>query len=192
MESLAYSIISILRGSLPWTRIPSAKIFHAKRLWSGEELGFGYPPVLGEFVDYTRQLKFETEPDYAYWRERFETLVTSPDAGALVGKSYKDQPASSLAFVAEPPVSRSAWITPLDDDYFPVISVPCARVPTSRDLIGDEKAIVRAELARIERVTHMEPFVDGEEYMLTQEEEDRNEEVFGRKYLKEIDEFWVQ
>lgn len=140
-------------------------------------------------------MKFDDEPDYARWREGFESLVTSDEAGMIVGRSLKDSPdsESSLALLrSEPPVSRSGWETPLDDDFFPLTTVPIARVPTTRDLIGDEKVIVRRRLARIEKMPQMDPMVAGDEFILTWEQEDHDEEMVGRKYLQEIDEFWVE
>lgn len=193
MESLAYTVIRLLRGSLPWARLPSAEVFRTKQLWSGTDLGFGYPPVFGDFVNYTRGLEFEDEPDYARWTESFQSLVTSCDAEVVVGRSLRDKPDSSHAqLLSEPPKTKSAWTTPHDIEHFALDTFPLTRVPTSRDLIGDEKAIVRRKLARIETLPKMEPFCEEKEFMLTQEQEDHDIEEFGRDKLAEIDEFWLQ
>lgn len=152
MESLAYSVIYLLRGSLPWTGQPSTAVFHAKQLWSGNDLGCGYLSIFSDFVDCIRGLKFDAEPDYARWTESFQSLVTSCDAEVVVGRSLKDTPDSSLALLSEPPKSGQAWMIPHEVDYHLVETVPYARVPTSRDLIGDEKASVRGKLARIEKL----------------------------------------
>ncbi|EIM79486.1 kinase-like protein [Stereum hirsutum FP-91666 SS1] len=148
MESLAYTVISLLRGSLPWQKQSRKGVFPNKQLWSGNDLGFGYPQVFGDFVDYTRALGFESEPDYV-----------------VVGTSHKDapDPKPSLQVLPEPE-SISEFTTPREDDYWPIGTAMYPRVPTRRDLIGDEKAT---------------------------EQEDQEEKEFGWEYLDEIDKFWL-
>lgn len=193
MESLAYTVTDILRGSLPWEEESRIGVFHAKQLWSGHDLGFGYPRIFGDFVDYTRGLKFESEPDYDRWMKAFRSLITSSDSDVEVGKSLRDKPGTSLGEIPELPESKSPWFTPYDLDYVPIHTMPSARVPTTRDLIGDEKATVRRNLAVIEQLPEMDPLCCGApEVMLIWEQEDREEEEFGRESLNEIDKFWLQ
>lgn len=193
LESLAYTVISILRGSLPWQRVEHTTIFLNKQLWSGNDLGFGYPQVFGDFVNYTRALEFESEPDYARWKRNFKNLLTSPDAGVVVGTSRKNEPDPKplLQVLSEPPEKGLVFMTPFESDYIPAMSAILPRIPTRRDLIGDEKAIVRGQLARIEKLPTMPALCAGPHFMLTEEQEDQDEEEFGRGYLDEIDKFWL-
>lgn len=193
MESLAYTVMYLLRGSLPWDQESRVEVFHTKQLWSGSDLGFDYPSVFGDFVDYTRKLKFESEPDYADWMKRFRSLAASPEAVQVVGKPHKVVPESSQVSIPELPDMEEPWFTPFEEDYVPPYDMPAARVPTTRDLIGDEKATVRQDLARIEKLPNCGPPCQGEpEYMLSWEQEDHEEEEFGRKFLSDIDKFWKE
>lgn len=190
MESLAYTVISLLRGSLPWQ---TKAIFLSKQRWSGDDLGFGYPRAFGDFVSYARALRFESEPEYARWKGNFQSFLTSRDAGVVVGTSCKDtpDPKPSLQVLSEPLESSPVFTTPDEDDYFPVATAIYPRIPTRRDLIGDEKITVRGQLARIEKLPIRPVLCSEPHFMLTQEQEDQDEEVFGRRYLDEIDKFWL-
>lgn len=192
MESLAYTVISLLRGSLPWQKQSRKGVFPNKQLWSGNDLGFGYPQVFGDFVDYTRALGFESEPDYVRWKGNFQSLLTSCHAKVVVGTSHKDapDPKPSLQVLPEPE-SISEFTTPREDDYWPIGTAMYPRVPTRRDLIGDEKATVRRQLARIDKLPIPPKLCSPPHFILTQEQEDQEEKEFGWEYLDEIDKFWL-
>lgn len=79
LESLAYTLLFLLRGSLPWQRSPSesstllvrmAQVREKKRAWTGAGLGEGFPDPFGQLLDYSRALGFDENPDYT----RFWTL----------------------------------------------------------------------------------------------------------------------
>lgn len=152
------------------------------------------PPVFGQFIDYARTLQFEDEPDYASWIERFRNLSQlEPEiASATIGTSFKDNPDASSIVIQSPPTSVRAWFVPFDDDrdYVPEVAynLPFARTPESRDQIGNEKETVRRLLGWIHAVDMEEELCDYvPEHMLSWEEEDEDENKFGGKYLKEID-----
>ncbi len=77
MESLSYTLVSLLQGDLPWA--PCCKymglthLYASKKDWSGTQL-VDCPSVFGEFVDYTRSLGYTDCPDYAYWKRLFREL----------------------------------------------------------------------------------------------------------------------
>ena len=80
LESLAYSLFSILRGSLPWnnprvhTSTPRSirrHVYAKKQAWSGTRLAEGYDEVFGLFLDETRKLEFDETPPYDRWRVIF-------------------------------------------------------------------------------------------------------------------------
>lgn len=198
MESLAYSIIHLLQGFLPWQEQSKEAVCASKQRWSGENLCAGYPDasVFGEFVDYARGLQFQEEPAYAVWMDRFQNLSESGPADAKIGERLYNPtaPDTSSITVPSPLPSEKSWVIPddEDEDYFPFfgMNILWGRFPTTRDQIGDEKKTVRRELAKIEKMSEMdEGFCCGtvEERILTWKEEDEDEEAFGQKYSKELD-----
>ncbi len=79
MEALSYTLLALVVDRLPWEsriqrRLSSRRLFDLKKQWSGAYL-VGELSLFGEFVDYTRNLTYTEEPDYARWRVRFRTLV---------------------------------------------------------------------------------------------------------------------
>lgn len=80
LESLAYTLISLLRGSLPWThymehgsiRGQLRQIQEQKKSYSGQRLASGLPSEFAMLVDYARSLPFDAVPDYAELRQKFK------------------------------------------------------------------------------------------------------------------------
>ena len=79
MESLAYSLIYLMKGSLPWQRIKPKKdentyhlIYKMKYEMAISELCKDIPDVFGAFLFYCRNLKFDEIPKYDYWRSIFQ------------------------------------------------------------------------------------------------------------------------
>lgn len=73
LESVAYLLAYFIRGNLPWQGLKSPKkdarferIRDVKIATSPAELCKGFPHQLADFVEYTRALEFEAEPDYGY------------------------------------------------------------------------------------------------------------------------------
>ncbi|KAI8373561.1 kinase-like domain-containing protein [Choanephora cucurbitarum] len=82
MESVAYVLIYLLRGNLPWQGYHSMygkskyrQILESKLSTSTSTLCFSMDPVFGEFLDYTRKLDFTEKPDYDKWRNTFKSLM---------------------------------------------------------------------------------------------------------------------
>jgi casein kinase I family protein HRR25 len=82
LESLAFVLLYLLRGNLPWhklcdagtalARIPQIR---SKMLsWNGTRLAGGYPSVFGELLEYARQLSFDDPIDYERFRAAFDKL----------------------------------------------------------------------------------------------------------------------
>ena len=78
LESLAYSLIFLGNGSLPWINIKaktlfeySVKIYDVKKNASIENLCKNLPKELVIFTEYVRNLKFDEEPNYNYLRSLF-------------------------------------------------------------------------------------------------------------------------
>ena len=65
LESLAYTIIYLARGKLPWTSCHGAKAVLQKKLGVPiEELCQGIPTPFCDFVTYVHSLGFDEKPDY--------------------------------------------------------------------------------------------------------------------------------
>lgn len=81
LESLGYSIIYMLKGSLPWQGIKARneelyqKIMEMKRNIKIEDLCQGCPAIIAQYMHYCRNLNFEEEPNYECLRILFRNYV---------------------------------------------------------------------------------------------------------------------
>jgi hypothetical protein len=128
MESLAYTIISLLKGSLPWKSCTAGTVKHTedrirekKRSWTGARLCAGLPEAFGEFVDYVRALDHEQQPDYEHWQRIFRTLShrlrIPPDAvlspvsnGNHIPSQPFVKPTSPEVTKETPPVAKGQYV----------------------------------------------------------------------------------
>jgi casein kinase I family protein HRR25 len=81
LESLAHILIYFLRGSLPWQSLEGSsrkqrfrRIMQRKQNTTTAELCTGLPDEFCIFLDYTRHLPFDAEPDYKRIRSLFQDL----------------------------------------------------------------------------------------------------------------------
>ena len=81
LESLGYIFVYFLKGSLPWQGLRAQtkkqkyeKILEKKLGCPIEQLCRGYPSEFAAFLHYTRSLRFDDRPDYAYLRKLFREL----------------------------------------------------------------------------------------------------------------------
>ncbi|KAI1782080.1 kinase-like domain-containing protein [Ganoderma leucocontextum] len=75
MESLAYTIVNLLTGSLPWSLNQREEYLTTPPTYvDGRSLCGSYHPVFACFVEYTRALKFSETPQYQRWEEEFRKL----------------------------------------------------------------------------------------------------------------------
>ena len=82
LESAGYVLMYFLRGSLPWQGIPGKnkderykKILQKKMDTSAEELCEGFPKEFEQYIEYTRGMEYEEEPDYDKLREYFMNVL---------------------------------------------------------------------------------------------------------------------
>ncbi|KAI1796972.1 kinase-like domain-containing protein [Ganoderma leucocontextum] len=171
MESLAYTILELRLGRLPWARSMSlADVFVSKQRWTGEHwtATTGYPEVYGDFLDSVRDRGQAL--DHARWKQAFcgNSTPTPPDAEP----PYKYNPLDDDA-----PISRRGY----DDSelHKPLTAAELARVPKSPEpwpsmsgsshgfraqstwsgpvtleeaaCFGDERELILQELALIDR-----------------------------------------
>ncbi|KNZ61899.1 uncharacterized protein VP01_1340g2 [Puccinia sorghi] len=81
MESLGYVFMYFLRGSLPWQGLKAAtkkqkydRIMEKKMTTPTEFLCRGFPKEFAIYLNYSRSLRFDDKPDYAYLRKLFRDL----------------------------------------------------------------------------------------------------------------------
>ena len=82
LESLGYLIIFLLVGKLPWQGKVSHskedkyyKIREIKRQTSAQKLCEGLPSQIEEYVKYTRNLQYESNPNYNYLKNLFLNIL---------------------------------------------------------------------------------------------------------------------
>lgn len=161
MESLAYTFLEMFQAILPWEDISRKNAYQReKELWTGHDIAPKLPPVFGDFLDYTRGLKYEEEPDYARWREAFGALTSESTSMGPV-----TMPAYSFLRRSESPISSSSDSEPeddenvsgdSDDDYLPISASGSEpqRVAIC-NLFGDEDTIVRDNIRLIKQIPLM-------------------------------------
>ncbi|KAL0204987.1 hypothetical protein P9112_000294 [Eukaryota sp. TZLM1-RC] len=81
LETLGYVLIYFIRGSLPWQSLKATtkrekyeKISERKMSTPVETLCRGFPTEFCTYLNYTRALRFDDKPDYAYLRKLFRDL----------------------------------------------------------------------------------------------------------------------
>ncbi|XP_027940145.1 casein kinase 1-like protein HD16 [Vigna unguiculata] len=84
LESLAYTLIFLLRGRLPWQGYQGENkgflVCKKKMATSPETLCSVCPPPFRQFVEYVVNLKFDEEPNYAKYISLFDGIVgPNPD-----------------------------------------------------------------------------------------------------------------
>ena len=82
LESAGYVLMYFLRGSLPWQGIPGKnkderykKILQKKMETTAEELCKEFPKEFELYIEYTRGMEYEEEPDYDKLREYFMKVL---------------------------------------------------------------------------------------------------------------------
>jgi len=80
LESLAYCLVYMLKGGLPWQRAgdkkgeSNDKIYNIKLNVTTAQLCAGLPEELKEYLDYCRNLKFEEKPHYGRLIKLFQNV----------------------------------------------------------------------------------------------------------------------
>lgn len=81
LESLGYVLIYFCNGSLPWQGLKAAtkrqkydRIMEKKMTTPNRVLTKGLPSEFLDYMDYTKSLRFDDKPDYAYLRKLFRSL----------------------------------------------------------------------------------------------------------------------
>jgi len=84
LEAIGYVLMYFLKGSLPWQGLKIdrredryKKICDKKKSTSADELCAGFPPEFKTYINYTRNMGFDAEPDYEYLRKLFQKVMES-------------------------------------------------------------------------------------------------------------------
>jgi hypothetical protein len=86
LESLAYVLIYLIHGSLPWqstTRKSTTELLDMRMAITPSTLCEGLPAEFEVFLNYARSLEFKQKPDYQYLRDLFSCL-RGPDHDNVV------------------------------------------------------------------------------------------------------------
>ena len=82
LESVGYVLMYFLRGNLPWQGLKVRskedrykKILERKKETSSEDLCRNFPHEFFEYVEYTRNLEYEEDPDYDFLRKKFKDVL---------------------------------------------------------------------------------------------------------------------
>ena len=86
LEAIGYVLMYFLRGKLPWQGIPVKnkeeryrKIMEKKVATSAEELCQGFPEEFVNYINYTRNLEYEQNPDYTFLKNLFVNILKKDD-----------------------------------------------------------------------------------------------------------------
>ena len=86
LESIGYMLIYLIKGNLPWKDVKLKadnaykkyiEMLNLKKTTSPEDLCFGLPSQLADYIKYCKNLKFEQDPDYEYLRNLFKNILFS-------------------------------------------------------------------------------------------------------------------
>ena len=87
LEAIGYVLMYFLRGNLPWQGLHVhkgedryKKILAKKRGTTADELCKGFPNEFAKYIEYTRNLEFEADPDYKYLRNLLVSILEKENA----------------------------------------------------------------------------------------------------------------
>lgn len=82
LEAIGYIFVYFMKGSLPWQGLQGKdkaekynQIRDKKQAIPAAELCKGLPEEFAKYIDYTKSLKFEEEPDYEFCRDLFRQVM---------------------------------------------------------------------------------------------------------------------
>ncbi|KAG5648360.1 hypothetical protein DXG03_004932 [Asterophora parasitica] len=135
LESLAYTLLFLLRGSLPWTPYTKRhgtyfgrilQVHKQKKSYDGSRLALGLPAAFALLVDHSRSLSAEVVPDYAAWRLKFKQCNHPIDRGVVVQETFPSSTASDPPLQPGPPPVRVGQVVLAQ--LLPAMSIECYSV----------------------------------------------------------------
>ncbi|PIL26824.1 transporter [Ganoderma sinense ZZ0214-1] len=93
MESLAYILVKLLTGTLPWADTKETEdLLPILFAYSGKTLCEGYDDVFARFVDDVLGLQYDETPKYQYWRQAFRDVVPGLPVDAVYDPEDDSEP----------------------------------------------------------------------------------------------------
>ena len=104
IESLGYTILYLMKKSLPWENLNRSfnekdvylKTFAMKKYMPLEKLCKGAPTEMQDYFKYVRNIKFQAEPNYDYLRELFINILKKNGCENLDNISFSWEDKSQL------------------------------------------------------------------------------------------------
>ncbi|KAJ7432332.1 kinase-like domain-containing protein [Mycena latifolia] len=146
LESLAYTLLHLVQGVLPWEATRRRTTIHReKEAWTGAELAAGAPALFGAFLDYARGLGYDEDPDYARWQRAFAALAADAPIPSAAPRTFPPRAAprstDARSSASEDPGAPSASS---DDNWTPVgCTAPAPQGVPPHSVFGDERALLR-------------------------------------------------
>ncbi|CAA6674264.1 unnamed protein product [Spirodela intermedia] len=78
LESLAYTLIFLIKGRLPWEGYQRFLVFMNKTVTSPETLCGGCPPPFAQFLEAVKKIQFVEQPTYSKLISLFGSLICPP------------------------------------------------------------------------------------------------------------------
>ncbi|KAI1787229.1 kinase-like domain-containing protein [Ganoderma leucocontextum] len=130
LESLAYTIAYLFRGTLPWfSQSFTERLGGGPVPVSGKDLFSGFPDVFTQFLDFARGLAPTDDRQYRRWREAFRALEPG-----LPERPLFDQQDHRLMTSVPPPLGEELYLFDhVKDRYW---SNPALGGPESRSEMG--------------------------------------------------------
>ncbi|KAI0056881.1 kinase-like protein [Artomyces pyxidatus] len=114
LESVAYVLINLLRGSLPWQHSKVDSQIVAKKTTFLAQLRTKIPNEFSVYINYTWSLRYDEDPDYEYLRNLFQDL--------FIREGYKPEP------IYDWEVEEAVNDTDVALLYFNLVNMFCVRV----------------------------------------------------------------
>ena len=115
LEAIGYVLMYFLRGRLPWQGIPVRnkeeryrKIMEKKMATSAEELCQGFPNEFTNYINYTRNLQYEQDPDYGFLKSLFVNVLKKENCN-------KTNEISTLMESKYNPINKNRVITTMNN-----------------------------------------------------------------------------
>ncbi|KAG9096667.1 hypothetical protein FRC06_008437 [Ceratobasidium sp. 370] len=111
LESLAYTLLWLLRGGLPWTYYTQhgtkfgriRQVYEQKKRHNGSTLAAGLPADFGALVDYARSLEITEKPSYNDWQRRLKRLCKLAVVNGTTIGEHQPSPRSPIPVSRPPP-----------------------------------------------------------------------------------------
>ncbi|KAH8117198.1 hypothetical protein DFH11DRAFT_1815959 [Phellopilus nigrolimitatus] len=124
LESAAYILIYFLRDKLPWQSLHGGtekhredRVKEKKKTWSSSVLCEGLPKEFATYLDYTKGLEYDQEPDYEYMKDLFRSLLNQ---GGEVVEEIKPVPDRTTGALSPTTggncASEDLQLSPLESD----------------------------------------------------------------------------